>query len=277
MRVLLTTDFSDNAYNALKYALKLFKGKECLFYLLNTYTYNYDFESNDVGSTGKVSGIIKNNSVQQLEILIEKLIENYATKEHSFELVSTSNTFTDEVKKLVEEEHIDLIVMGTKGATGLKEVLFGSNTIHIIKNSKCPVLAVPDGYFFEAPTNVLFPTDFTIDYSQVHLKVFKTIATLFDSTLHALHASRKRKLDQIKNRNKEKLKTILSGVDLKFHMVDQQEIPMAINEFQNTNYIQLLMMVNNKHTFLENLFFKPVIDQIGFHLSVPFLVLPYKK
>ena len=43
---------------------------------------------------------------------------------------------------VVEDKAIDYVVMGTKGATGAKEVLFGSNTVHVFKKVKCPVLAL---------------------------------------------------------------------------------------------------------------------------------------
>lgn len=279
MRILLPTDFSDNAFNAIKYGLKLFKNKECTFYLLNTYTpiiYNYDFQMEVAGGLGKVRDIIKNNSVDQLENLKTKLIKNYPSVKHSFEIISSFNTLTQEIKEKVENLNIDLIIMGTKGASGLKEVLFGSNTIHIIKSRVSPVLAVPDAYFFEAPKNILFPTDFGIDYNENHLKPIKTIAKFYDSELHVLHATTNSDLTKKEKSNRQKLETLLNGTDFKIHIVSDQSVTNAINEFQNSHYIQLLMMINNKHSFFENLFFKPVINQIGFQLTTPFLVIPSK-
>ena len=61
---------------------------------------------------------------------------------------------------------MDLIVMGTKGASGLKEVLFGSNTVHVIKNAKCPVLAVPSEFVFESPREILFPSDYEVSFNE---------------------------------------------------------------------------------------------------------------
>ena len=77
-------------------------------------------------------------------------------------------------------------------------------------------------------------------------------------------------------KNKEKLDNLLLGVKHASYRVEDQDIPQAINEFQKSTYVQLLMMVNNKHSFFENLFFKPIIKQIGFHLNIPFLVIPSK-
>lgn len=275
IKVLLPTDFSDNALNAIHYAEKLFKDEVCTFYLLNTYTpviYSYDFQMNTGGYLGEVTDTIKQNSISQLEKIKSKVLN----KKHTIETISSFNLLTDEIIDTVREYNIDLIVMGTKGATGAREVLFGSNTIHVIKRVKCPVLAIPDGYFFEKPKDLLFPTDYKVDYSKNQLKVLKIIANIFKSKIHILHVSYSRDLNQEEINNKLKLEKLLVEFKDLYHDVRDQGIPEAINEFQKSNYVQLLMMINNKHSFFENLFFKPVIKQIGFHLTIPFLVIPSK-
>jgi len=272
-KVLLPTDFSDNALNAIHYAEKLFRDEKCTFYLLNTYTpviYSYDFQMNTGGYLGEVSDVIKNNSKSELN----KIKDKFSNVKHSVETIASFNILTDEVIEIVNDNDIDLIIMGTKGATGAREVLFGSNTIHIIKKAKCPVLAIPDGYFFEKPSDILFPTGYKVDYSEKQLNILKTISAIYKSKVHVLHVSYSRDLNQEEINNKLKLEKLLVDFNDTYHNVKDQEIPQAINEFQKSTYVQLLMMINNKHSFFENLFFKPVINQIGFHLNVPFLVIP---
>ena len=276
IKVLLPTDFSDNALNAIRYAEKLFKNEQCTFYLLNTYTpviYSYDFQMNTGGYLGEVADVIKNNSISELK----KIKDKFLNAKHNVETISSFNILTDEIIDLVNEFDIDLVIMGTKGATGAKEVLFGSNTIHVIKQVKCPVLAIPDGYFFEEPSDILFPTDYKVDYIESQLHIIKSIAAIYKSKVHVLHVSYSRDLNEEEINNKLKLEKLFVDFNDTYHSVKDQEIPEAINEFQKTTYVQLLMMINNKHSFFENLFFKPVISQIGFHLNVPFLVIPSKK
>ncbi|MDX5583391.1 MAG: universal stress protein [Aureibaculum sp.] len=278
-RILLPTDFSDNAQNAINYALNLYKDESCTFYLLNTYTpiiYSYDYQMNAGGYLGEIADVVRDNSIRKLNEIEKNIKEKFNNPKHHFEIVSSFNLLTDEIKDKLEQFSIDLIVMGTKGATGTKEILFGSNTIHIIQKVKCPVLAIPDGHFFEEPKEILFPTDYKIDYSTKQLKSLNTIATLFDSRVHVLNVSHGIDLTEIETKNKEKLDNLLLGVKHASYRVEDQDIPQAINEFQKSTYVQLLMMVNNKHSFFENLFFKPIIKQIGFHLNIPFLVIPSK-
>ena len=278
-KILLPTDFSQNAINAIHYALELFKDEVCTFYLLNTYTpviYNYDYQMNTGGYLGEVVDVVKKNSISKLEELKKDLKKKYVNNKHSFTIISSFNLLTDEIKDLIKEYDLDLIVMGTKGSSGAREVLFGSNTIHVINKVKCPVLAIPDGYFFEKPTEILFPTDYKVDYTLKQLDVLKLIADRYQSRVHILNVSHGTDLTETENKNKKKLEKLLAEQKHVSYRVDDQEIPQAINEFQGATYVQLLMMINNKHSFFENLFFKPVINQIGFHLTVPFLVIPSK-
>ena len=278
-KILLPTDFSNNAQNAINYALNLFKNENCKFYLLNTYTpiiYSYDYQMNAGGYLGEIADVVRENSIKKLREIEKNVKDKFKNSKHHFEIVSSFNLLTDEIKDKLEQYSLDLIIMGTKGATGAKEILFGTNTIHIIQKVKCPVLAIPDGHFFEEPKEILFPTDYKVDYSNKQLESFKTIASLFDSRMHVLNVSHGVDLKEKEIKNKEKLENILLDVKHAFYRVEDQAISQAINEFQKSTYVQLLMMVNNKHSFFENLFFKPVINQIGFHLNIPFLVIPAK-
>ncbi len=276
IQILIPTDFSDNALNAINYAQKLFKNERCTFYIVNTYTpiiYTYDVQMNIGGYLGDTMDAIRKNSEEKLAELKKKL----SNELHTVETISSFNTLTEEIQQLVSKHAMDVLIMGTKGATGAKEVLFGSNAIHIIKKAKCPVLAIPDGYFFEKPSDILFPTDYKVDYSESQLMILKKIARLYNSKIRVLHVSYGRDLNEVEITNKMKLGKLLVDFDDTYYNEKDQEITEAINEFQKKRYVQLLMMINNKHSFFENLFFKPVIHQIGFHLNVPFLVIPSKK
>lgn len=278
-KILLPTDFSDNARNAINYALNLYKDKNCKFYLLNTYTpiiYNYDYRMSANGYLGDIVDIIKESSLEKLNGIEKELKEKFNNSKHQFEIISSFSLLTDEIKDVVDKYSIDLIIMGTKGATGAKEILFGTNTIHVIKKSKCPVLAIPDGYIFEELKDVLFPTDYNIDYSVKQMQTLKTITEIFDSKIHVINVSHGIDLSETQNINKATLEKLFTSVKYASYRVDDQPILQAINEFQKSTYIQLLMMINNKHSFFENLFFKPIINQIGFHLNIPFLVIPAK-
>ncbi len=277
-RILLPTDFSNNSWSAIKYALQLFKNETCTFYLLNTYTpaiYHVEYVLIEPAQFG-IYDAVKENSLRQLDEFETRIKKEFNNPKHSVETIAAFNTLVSEIKEVVEKNKIDYVVMGTKGATGAKEILFGTNTVHVFKNVKCPVLAIPDGFDFEAPHEVLFPTDYKIDYKNKHIRPIIDILSFYNSRVNILHATYGYALSEKQETNRKKLETIFKKTTQLFHNVSGQTVAEAIDKFQLRAKVNLLVMINNKHSFFENLFFKNTISQIGFHLNIPFLVIPAK-
>jgi nucleotide-binding universal stress UspA family protein len=274
-RILLPTDFSDYSVQAIGYALMILKNVNCKFYLMHTYmppVYNAEYL---VGSPGLIGlgDIMQETSLTQLENLKSRLKKENDNPQHSFVVHTAFNTLLGEVMDTVASEGIDLIVMGTKGATGAEEILFGTNTVHVIKKAKCPVLVVPPNFEYENPLEILFPTDFEIAYKKEGLNPLLKIADEHGSQINVLHVSTGNELTPYQEKQKKRLEKILGNKAL-FHDVPNNEIIDAINAFQANEKINLLVMVQNKHTFIERLFIEPVIKKIGFHVTIPFMVIP---
>jgi K+-sensing histidine kinase KdpD len=120
---------------------------------------------------------------------------------------------------------------------------------------------------------ILFPTDFEIAYNKQGLNPLLEIADEHGSQINVLHVSTGNELTQDQEKQKKSLERILGNKAL-FHDVPNNEIIDAINAFQAKEKINLLVMVQNKHTFMERLFIEPVIKKIGFHVNIPFMVIP---
>lgn len=276
LRILLPTDFSENSYDAIQYALKTFKNVAAEFHLLHTYMPPIYHAEYVVGSPGLIGlgDLIREAAVENLKALKTRIEKEYTKDIHTFTCTTSLNTLTGEITRMVIDEKLDLIVMGTKGATGAKEILFGTNTVDIIKRAKCPVLAVPPNFEYEVPKEILFPTDYQVDFKTAPLKMLLTIARYHVSSVEVLHVSNGINLTEKQLKNQEKLDTELQGIAHLFHNLQNQEIINAINNFQLKHKMNLLVMVQNKHTFVERLFIEPVIKKIGFHITIPFMVLP---
>ncbi|SHJ35611.1 Nucleotide-binding universal stress protein, UspA family [Pseudozobellia thermophila] len=274
-RILLPTDFSDNSVEAIEYAMKTFKEVDCTFFLLHTYTPPVYHTEYLIGSPGQIGlgDIMQDSSTTQLEKLKKRLEDQYDNPRHSLVIHTAFNTLISEISDTVEREGIDLIVMGTKGATGAKEILFGTNTVHTIKKAKCPVIAVPPKFEYEAPKEILFPTDYEIEYKKELLQMFLAIAEQHRSRINVMHVHTGYDLSADQEKHKAELEKLLGDQAL-FHEMPDNAIVRAVNEFQVKSKINLLVMVQNKHTFFERLFIEPVIKKIGFHVTVPFMVLP---
>ncbi|TCK64816.1 nucleotide-binding universal stress UspA family protein [Winogradskyella wandonensis] len=275
-KILLPTDFSDNSWNAIVYALQLFKQEDCKFYFLNTYTpvvYQIEYVPMGAAQYGLVDAI-KDTAEAKMTKLLDKIKKDFKNPKHTFETITVFSTLITEIKHIAEIKGIDYIVMGTKGATGAKEVLFGSNTVQVFKNVKCPVIAVPDGFEFERPLEILFPSDYEVAFKDKHLKSILDIVKLYNSRLNIMHVSYGYDLSDKQVKNKGLLEKYFNNQAPLFHDIRNENVTDAIDKFQIKHKINLLVMLNNKHSFFENLFFKSTLSQIGFHLHIPLLVIP---
>src|SRR5690606_2937541 len=97
-KIILPTDFSENAYNAIAYALELFKNEECTFFLLNTYTpILYDSEYMYYTPTLSIDEVYKTNSIKGLDRLVNRINKEFNNPKHTFKKISVFNFLTDEI------------------------------------------------------------------------------------------------------------------------------------------------------------------------------------
>ena len=276
-RIILPTDFSENSVHAIHYALELFKEEECTFYLMNTYTpaiYQTEYVLHSPGQIG-LGDVYQSDSEERLEELHKSLKKKYQNPNHHILTHSAFNILVDEVVSMTENEEAELVVMGTQGASGAKEIFLGTHTVHLIKKSRCPVIAIPAEYKTQIPKTILFPTDFEVEYRKEDLEAFLNIVGLTGATVEVLHIASGYGLTEEQEINKSKLDELLAQIPHTFHELASQPIIEGINKFQKENSVDMLVMIQNKHTFLERLFIEPIIKKIGFHVSIPFMVIPH--
>jgi len=91
-----------------------------------------------------------------------------------------------------------------------------------------------------------------------------------------LHVSTGYSLTEAQENRKLELEAFFKSTAYIYQDFESMEITSAINQFQVKHKINMLTMTNNKHSFFENIFFHNPINQIGFHLNIPFLVIPSK-
>jgi nucleotide-binding universal stress UspA family protein len=274
-RIAIPTDFSDNAYKAAFFALEMFKGQPCRFYLTHTYTpafYRAEYLLHSPGQIGL--GDFYREKVMKKLRKFQKQLELKASDSHEFFCHAAFNSLAEELNDMGRKETLDLVVMGTQGATGAKEVLFGTHAVQVLHKASCPVLVIPEEAEVDSLEHVLFPTDYTPDYARLPLKVLFYILGRPGVAMHVLHAYTSQDSEPDRQRARKELEKLLSPYTAEFTETGEMGILQAINTYARKVPIQLLVMVRNEHSFLENLLVTPVIDLIGFHSKIPFMVLP---
>jgi len=274
-KILLPTDFSKNSINAINYAVSLFKDIACEFYLLNVYRVPYlaneAMMDQDFTELRKVEKEMDQESKRGLKKLMEELPKN---KKHHFEMISDFNLFSLAVHQVVDERDIDLIIMGTKGATGAREIFMGTNTSDVIMRNACNVIAVPENLKFKAPKEILFPTDFSIWYKFSDLEPLISLASMNHSIVRIVHFAPSDELSEDQKENKQNLSSLLEGISHEYFTVNASNFEEGINCFtQSRGNIDMILIVGRHYGFFERLFFRPKVKALSFHSRIPLYVI----
>ncbi|MCK0114673.1 universal stress protein [Gelidibacter sp. F63206] len=275
--ILLPTDFSDNSWNAIVYALKFFEKTTCTFYLLhvNSLSYVAANESPYIQTKDFVEKTFTKPAKKQLRTLLKRITTEFSVKpHHHFFTLTDYNFFVDSIRNHVVEKKIDLIVMGTKGASGLKKVIIGSNAADVIKRVQCPALVVPEDAKFTDIEEVAFPTDYLLTYAVELLQPLYNILEAHNSSLQVLHVTNKEDtLTMAQQDNKDLLNEYFHKFDTKFHKLTNRNVEDAIECFIQSRDIKMVAMVAKNLNYFQRILFHNKIEEMTYHTHIPFLVM----
>ena len=163
--------------------------------------------------------------------------------------------------------------MGTKGETDDRKLTFGSHTLQVLKYVQCPVLSIPVNYKYTQPKHILFPTNYLIPYKRRDLKLLCKMAASYRAIIDMLYISRSVKLSIRQEDNKQFIKDAFRENETNFNIVNNKNFIEAINTYIEENNIDMLVMVNTRHSFLENILFQSAVDKLSLNIRIPFLAL----
>ena len=281
-KILLPTDFSKNSWNALVYALNLYKDEECTFYLLNVFQL-YDFPSDTIrdADPGDVEyEKEKKKSESGLESLLDGIKMRNGPSNHHFEIISKYNKVIDAVRETVKEKGIEFLIMGTKGENNPKTTLYGSNAVDVIeKVQNCPVLVLPPDINFDNKDNneIVFATNFKTLYNHHELDYLVDIAKRSKTAVRVLYVQGSDKLSSVQEDNKKVLSDHLEEVVYTFHTLTNIKVAEGIHSFIESRGSGMLALVNKKHGFFSSIFSKSLVKEIGQKPQVPVLILHVLK
>lgn len=273
--ILFPTDFSKNSWNAIEYAIKLFKDAPCNFYVLH------------VDSLSR-SGVASNSFVmpsKDINIgLRDNLTDTFAhiktistNKDHHFIALHEYGNLIDIVRKTISDKKISLIVMGTKGASGIKETILGSNTGNVMTKVPCNLLVIPEKAVQCTPQEIAFPTDYNNFYSHSILEAISKMLRLTKANLSVVNVSKPSvQLNEAQNQNMVYLQDYLLELYEKsysIHNLKHEKAKSAIEQFVVSEKIDMVIMVAKNLNFLQQLLFDTTIKKISFQTRVPLLVL----
>lgn len=179
-RILVPTDFSEHAEDALKVAAQIAKKNDSEIILLHMLELPH--QSNDA--------ILGGISIPETMLFMKKAnetLDEVASKPYLDGIAVTEVVKMDKpihgITQISKDYYVDLIVMGSHGSTGIEELLIGSNTEKVVRNSEIPVLVIKNNITDFNASNIVFASDFSDEAKKPFEKLLNFIK-LFDSKLH---------------------------------------------------------------------------------------------
>jgi nucleotide-binding universal stress UspA family protein len=273
MKTILTpTDFSPNAINAIAYAAQLaseVRGKLILVHALPLPT-----------GTAPAEGGVINPQVALKEAYLHELEKMSKTLrlENGFrfevEMFCEEGPLYQCLGKLAVQQKVDMIVMGTKGATGFLQKLVGTNALTIMQQVHCPVLVVPATAKYTGLQKVAYASDFEKE-EQVFLQQLFALVAPFQPEIDVLNVQAEEQLNIVADGQIiQEIAAQHTNLTVQVKQVKAASVLGGIKQYTRENPVQLLAVAIEKRNWFEAIFHHSVSAQLAFGSNLPLLALP---
>ncbi|MEO6695612.1 MAG: universal stress protein [Ignavibacteria bacterium] len=275
--ILIPTDFSSNADNALNFAVEIarkIRGNLILFHAYSVQLIDPNMPAEIYLSAYQEEEKI---SKENLETLSKRIIDSNKSTDgknvFTTEAIATQGLVVDEVLSLIDEYKTDLVVMGTHGAGGITELILGSNTASIIEKSRVPVLAIPQNAIFKGINNIVYAYD-DIRSGLPSFQKLLEFAKMYDAQITLLHIIEgSDNTEEMNKQEFEKIKQNITYEKISLQLVKEENVLEGINEYINTNSPDVLAMAIRKRTLLDKIFNRSLTKKMAYHTKIPLLAL----
>lgn len=266
MKILVPLDFSENSIKALETALFLAKEKETSILLVHVIELVYDFASQ--------AEIALTSLHSDGEAQMKKIIKTYEDRKIPMQSVVLEGTAAITIARIAEEEDIDLIVMGTQGASGIKKTLIGTVTVNLVKESVCPVLVIPTQTKASEIKKLTLALEFA-DHEEDFLDWVAELSDQWKLKMEILHI-------ETSNGFKEKLQLLGAAryfsekypeLNVKIKSAFDEDPSHGLERYMEKEKGLILGMCHKHRNLWEQVTKKSHSIEMAFHTHVPLLVL----
>ncbi len=270
--ILFPTDFSTNANHALEYAVNIANATGASIHLLHVYTPLVSPANSIHAFITDETDDIKKTATEKLAVLCKAIQEEYPgiVCQPHVAIGETVETILDTAL----EYKSDMIIMGTRGASNLTKILFGSNTSSVIEGSKSPVLCVPSNSVCNNPKKMLFATNFSpLDMHEIQKLV--PIAKAFNSEIIVGHVDvsldeDSEESNEMKNFTKDAIRA--TGYSkISFRLVNDHNVSMGLDKIIEESGIDLFALSTHKRSWFEKFTNPSLTKKISHYATIPML------
>jgi len=270
-KLLVPTDFSDNARHALLVALKLAKRLHAEITLCAV----YDQPSSGQSVLRDLSEQLRESTNEDLEQEVQEVRSSHP--EVAIRTKSIQGDTAEMIAKLADLEKADLIVMGKTGRSGFSNKLFGSVALQTIAETDHPVLLIPQDWKYKDITKICLATDLSdFDYPKV-LHPLIRFAQLFNAPVELLHfAEDQEALDELYDSGAEAKKQIeqtLAEIPHRFAFGIERNVRKAIFDHLDTEDFHMMCMIKHEYPWIHKVFNSSPTVATAIRTRVPLLIL----
>ncbi len=264
--LLVPTDFSAAARNAAHYAVQLGSQIHARIVLLSVI--EMDTSETVLSNWKKLEAQMRKTATRDLEKLRTELRAVAKTADIQCE-ITDGIPFEEAIARYAKAKTIDLIIMGTKGASGLKKIFEGSNTAQLMEISPVPVIGVPAKAVYTGMKKIVYATDFKNAFEET--RRLAKIAALFNASIFVMHClPSKSSKRQDRNIEPELINKAQYGA-ITFHQVNSDDVDQAIGQFIKKTGADMLVMFTHQRSFFEKLLGQSVTRSMAFQTRIPLL------
>ncbi|WP_276369727.1 universal stress protein [Chryseolinea sp. H1M3-3] len=274
VNILIPTDLSDLSKIAVQYAFKIANKLEGTVTLLHVVSIIQPTRASMRLQLKSLEDDLVATAKEDLEIFVKDVSKQLKTSEPLKVKVVKGTTFNDTVLREAKKLRTGLIVMGTRGASGLKKYVLGSNTASVIEVSHVPVLAVPELGEFKSFKNILYATD--LRHTHRELKTLIPYLEKFGATVHLLHVTPSLKEVAALEKKIDAIVTKAGITNVTCKVIVNKNIEEAIDYYVAESKVDLLTMFTHDVNFYEKLFNRSVTRKMAFHSKIPLLAFRQK-
>lgn len=277
-QVLVPTDFSKCAGNAIDFTIQTAKLIPLEITLLHSYEVNSSLYTDYVGLDKGFNMTLLNDAKEKLAGLKKSIEENDGVVADT---ILSTDSLQDAIKELSGTKEFDLIVMGTEGASGIREKLWGSRTATTISNAGMPVMAIPIEYQWKKPQKILFATnqferdpavlDYIFELADLYMANMQVaVFTDEDDDNAGMLLNNKRKMREYEKFLKETYKeeTLTSA------LLYGDQLEETLQRYTKENEIDILIMVTYDHKFWHRVFNPSKTKSMSYQTHIPLLTIP---
>lgn len=275
-KILFPTDLSDAANHAFIYALQLADKWQASITTLHVYQ---ELQVGDVHLPGSLYNFYQTmdlysfqnykDSIPVLVDLAEKNDMGHIEVRHMLQ----EGEVVKNILEAADQEAADMIVLGTTGARGLKEIFLGSVAGEILENATCPVLAVPAKAEFDGTIdNIAYATG----YQAADVDALHKLVELFESfnpNFHCISVDLAHTANWTHQMEEFKQTVGETAQPIHYQVIDSTDIQKGITDYLADKQIDIITMLTHKRNFIQELFNYSKTKALAYHASTPVLAL----